>query len=108
MSGQRYAIEDVMKMEKRIRELEGERDDLKMRLSVCSPDMVRPEGYHSWHDKCTLQEEEITRLRKCLKRLEWCDFDGTLHDCCPACEGYREGAGHASDCWLAAAIREGE
>jgi hypothetical protein len=54
---------------------------------------------------------KVSRLRECLKRLEWCDDrwvdnpgDQPL---CPACAEPKI-RGHASDCWLAKELKEGE
>ena len=62
-------------------------------------------------------ESDNTHLRECLKRLEWSKYGYA----CPACGGVTTQAhegmiisgppyafGHRPDCWLAAAIKEGE
>lgn len=47
-----------------------------------------------------------------LAQLEWAGettyMDGTRWDCCPACQETREYQAHLPDCWLAAAIKDGE
>lgn len=106
MSGKRYAIEDVTKMEKRIhtlesqvRELEGERDRLKELRSALEQQLE--ETQVKWADQASRDAATITRLRECLKRLEWqWNHSSEIgYSACPGC-GHSRINGHAEDCWL--------
>lgn len=51
-----------------------------------------------------------SRLREALKRLEWARIDLDPEcgmDFCPSCRNLKV-RGHASDCWLALELKEGE
>ena len=50
-------------------------------------------------------EDDNAHLRSCLKRLEWEATPMGVY--CRAC-GNNHGAGHTSDCWLAAECKEGK
>jgi hypothetical protein len=52
---------------------------------------------------------EIERLRGLLKRLEWAGGSGCEYAACPGCGDLKtQAGGHAPDCELAAALREGQ
>ena len=89
--------------EERYRELEKERDRLRAKCESTRKWADEVEGFNRIkNDELASQKDKITRLRECLRRLEWSDT-GVY---CPACGRKSNTLGHASECWLKAALEE--
>jgi chromosome segregation ATPase len=107
--------------ERRIRELEGELEAANKHVELV--DLQHEEAgkriaeleaeLAKWKQTDNVRlEADNARLRECLKRLEWCitewhEYKDNTH-ACPVCDSTKEHEDHASDCWLAAALKENQ
>ena len=95
---------NLQRAHKRIRELEAELFKAKDGKAIWI------HNYSVATELCEQLKADNTRLRSCLKRLEWCVVeDYCTGKFCPVCSAWKmAGQGHAPDCWLAAECKEGK
>ena len=97
--------------ENRIRELEAELAKANQLLTHAGI-LKAQEEFNAERERCKTavlalnhSQADNAHLRSCLKRLEWEATPMGVY--CRAC-GNNHGAGHTSDCWLAAECKEGK